>query len=172
MIIIRATKRLLTRLKQSPDDPPGPSSTLLGDWYATILPWRTGHVALLMSDHTLLPVLMPVAPSNTLIRRFPQALAAVLEQHQVPPDVIKPELDSSRDTYITGTNNNRSRIGSLNEFCFHADTIHRDQAGLGLLALSMRLAEMPCGPLYRRHVAPADELAALLRAPTGLDPGD
>ncbi|MGH3826906.1 MAG: DUF6933 domain-containing protein, partial [Pseudonocardiaceae bacterium] len=64
MLIVRATKKLLDRL-----DPPGPdagpaSTTLLGDWYATALFWRP-QVALLVSEVTLLPVLMPLAPAAT-----------------------------------------------------------------------------------------------------------
>jgi hypothetical protein len=42
---------------------PGQSDTALGNWYATVLFWKP-QVALLVSERTLLPVLMPLAPSG------------------------------------------------------------------------------------------------------------
>jgi len=33
-----------------------------------------------------------------------------------------------------------------------------------LLAIAIRLATMPCGPLYSKHVSPDRELASLLRS--------
>jgi len=45
------------------------STTLLGDWYATYLPWRPRQVALLVSERTLLPLLIPLAPASTLLNR-------------------------------------------------------------------------------------------------------
>jgi hypothetical protein len=60
--------------------PPEPSDTLLGNWYATVLFWKP-QVALLVSENTLLPVLMPLAPAATLARRFPTQLALVLKAH-------------------------------------------------------------------------------------------
>jgi hypothetical protein len=38
------------------------STTVLADWYATVLPWRPRLVALFVSHTTLLPVLVPPAP--------------------------------------------------------------------------------------------------------------
>jgi hypothetical protein len=58
----------------------------------------------------------------------------------------------------------------LNEFTFLAD-IHRadlrradvDRTDAnGLLELSLQLAATPLGPLYKRHVSPDRELAALV----------
>lgn len=58
MVIVRATRKLLQRLGRATAASGEESTTLLGDWYATFLPWRPRHVALLVSEHTLLPVLM------------------------------------------------------------------------------------------------------------------
>jgi hypothetical protein len=81
VVILRATKKLLDRL-----GPPSPvdgaaSTTLLGDWYAT---WRP-QVALLVSEVTLLPVLMPLAPAATLLARFGPQLAVVLAARAAHP---------------------------------------------------------------------------------------
>ena len=77
MVIVRATKKLLDRLGPPTSAVEQASSTLLGDWYATAWFWRP-QVALLVSEVTLLPVLVPLAPAATLLQRLGSQLAAVL----------------------------------------------------------------------------------------------
>jgi hypothetical protein len=57
---------------------------------------------------------------------------------------------------------NRSVVGIMTEFTFLAEAFSADWAGPNLLALSLRLRETPCGPLYQRHGSPDRELAAHL----------
>jgi hypothetical protein len=156
---VRATRKLLDRvgLGEASD---AESTTLLGDWYATALPWRPRQVALLMSDQTLLPVAMPLAPAATLLARFPDHLAEMLTALRVPADVIEHEVAEMQSSTLT-TTNNRSRVGSLNEFVFLADTHREPRADVDLLDLSLRLSRVPCSPLYKRHISPDRELAAL-----------
>jgi hypothetical protein len=59
---------------------------------------------------------------------------------------------------------NRSVVGIMNEFTFLAGTYRGDTPAPDLLALAVRLAATPCGPLCSRHVSPDRELAALLRS--------
>src|SRR3546814_2616036 len=82
MFRLNCTNKLLDRIKPEIVEP-GPSDTALGSWYATALLWKP-QVALLVSEPTLLPVLMPLAPAATLARRFPAQLALVLKEHNVP----------------------------------------------------------------------------------------
>jgi len=159
-MIVRATRRLLDRIGPG-EVSDAESTTLLGDWYATVLPWRPRQVALLMSDRTLLPLAMPLAPAATLIARIPEHLAEVLTALRVPTDVVEREVAEMRPPTLT-TTANRSRVGSLNEFAFLADAHRQSQAELDLLDLSLRLSRVPCSPLYKRHVSPDRELAALL----------
>jgi hypothetical protein len=49
----------------------------------------------------------------------------------------------------------------MNEFTFLAEAHLGTGAQPDLLGLSVRLAGTPCGPLYKRHVYPHRELAAL-----------
>jgi hypothetical protein len=58
---VPATRTLLRRIGEidGPDSAPGQRSTsALGDWYATTLPWRP-QVALFVNETTLLPILPP-----------------------------------------------------------------------------------------------------------------
>jgi hypothetical protein len=64
------------------------------------------------------------------------------------------------DCRLTSTSN-RSVVGTMTEFTRLADT-YRDSGGeANLIQLALRLAETPCSPLYRRHISPDRELAAL-----------
>jgi hypothetical protein len=50
----------------------------------------------------------------------------------------------------------------MNEFTYLADAWRQEEPDL--LALAVRLAATLCGPLYKRHISPDRELAALVAA--------
>jgi hypothetical protein len=160
VFVVHATKKLLTRLGGPAQDLSGPSSTALGDWYATALPWRP-QIALFVNESTLLPVLMPLAPAATLTKRFPTALANVLAAHAAGGSFIDDEVARMADCQLA-TTTNRSVVGIMNEFTRLAETYRGSGSDLDLLGLALRLASTPCGPLYARHISPDRELAALL----------
>lgn len=162
MFVVRATKKLLSRLGPSTLGADEESTTLLGDWYATAIFWRP-QVALLVNERTLLPVLIPLAPAATLLARFPEELATALTAHQVPDAVITAELDHMKQHRLAPTVSRRT-VGSMTESTHRAD-VYRDAATApDLLEMSMQLATVPCGPLFQRHVSPDRELAALVRS--------
>ncbi|MFV8624993.1 DUF6933 domain-containing protein [Ralstonia nicotianae] len=158
MFRLHCTRKLLIRLNQKPVDTTGDAaSSALGSWYATALFWRL-QVALFVNERTLLPVLIPLAPAATLTTRFPAALAAVLRSHGWSGAQVEAEMQHMRECEIAKTAN-RSVVGMLNEFTFLAQ-VWRDQHGaLDLHDLSMRLADVPCGPL--RYDSPAQRVRAL-----------
>lgn len=135
------------------------STTRLGDWYVNILFFKP-QLALFVSEATLLPVLVPFAPAATLLDRFPEALLSVLQAHGVPRSFSDTELAEMMTCRLAKTVN-RSVLGVMNEFRFLAATYAKLDGERNPLELSMRLAMTPCGPLYKRHVSPDLELAAL-----------
>ena len=137
------------------------SSTVLGDWYATVLPWRP-QVALFVNESTLVPVLMLLAPARTVIARFPAALGKVLAVHGLDAGFIGEEIGRMSDVVLAPTRS-RSVVGVMNEFAFLAGQ-RRDT---DLVELSVRLAATPCGPLFRRQVSPDRELHAVAAERTG-----
>jgi hypothetical protein len=162
VLIVRATKKLLDRIGPPNLGEGEQSTTRTGQWYATAIFWKP-HVALFVSEPTLLPVLMPLAPAATLLARFPQHLAGVLTAHGTPQPLIDEELRQMRDHRLAKTAN-RSVVGIMNEFTFLASSYRADTPAPDLQALAIRLAATPCGPLYSKHVSPDRELAALLRS--------
>lgn len=159
MFVVRGTQRFLGRVG-APVPEPGDETTRLGPWYATLARWRP-QVALFVSEPTLLPVFVPLASARTVLGRFPQALGEVLTEHGVPQAWIAPELAEMSDV-VTAKTASRSVLGIMKEFLFLAGAHRAGDEGPDLLALSVELAHTPCSPLYRRHVFPDRELAALV----------
>ena len=160
MLLIRGTKRGLDRVGGLSATDADHSTTRLGDWYVNILFWKP-HVALFVSEATLLPVLMPFAPAATLLERFPSAVCAHLQAHEVPRSFTDTELGEMEPRRLAKTNS-RSVLGVMNEFKYLAEIHAKLDGETDLLALSLQLAQTPCGPLYKRHISPDRELAALV----------
>jgi len=162
MYALHCTKKLLDRIKVSPDASLSlPPSTTLGNWYATALFWKP-QVALLVNERTLLPVLMPMAPASTLAARFPTELAAILRAHGASQAFVAGEVASMSEVSVAKTAN-RSVVGTMNEFAFLAEAYREDIGTPDLVALSMRLADTPCGAI--KHSSPERLLKEVLGAP-------
>ncbi len=165
VLVIRGTKKVLDRIPNAPRATDADrSTTLLGDWYVNVLFWKP-QVALFVSGTTLLPVLVPFAPAATVVDRFPAALLAHLQAHEVSRTFSDAELDEMNERRVAKTAS-RSVLGVMNEFRFLGGVYFHEDGETDLLALSMRLAETPCSPLYQRHISPDRELAALLASHT------
>jgi hypothetical protein len=164
MFTLHCTKKLLERV-QPEITVPCNANKRLGNWYATALFWKP-QMALLVNERTLLPVMMPLAPAATLAKRFPAALKEVLQGLDLPPEFIQAEIEGMNDVVYAKTAN-RSVVGMMNEFSFLADAF-RDRGGLvDPLALSLKLAAVPCGPL-RKGVSSPDRAVRELVAGGGV----
>jgi hypothetical protein len=160
VLVVRATQKLRHCLRAAAPQQEERSTTALGDWYATALFWRP-QLALFVNEATLLPLLVPLAPSTTLFERFVPALSTLLSAHGASPAFTGAEAEEMAERRVAKTTN-RSVVGIMNEFTFLAEAYSADRGDLDLRELSLRLAETPCGPLYKRHISPDRELAALL----------
>ncbi len=145
MFTVHATKKLLDRLKVRPHPAPPVPTTQLGSWYATVLFWKP-QVVLLVNEPTLLPVLVPLAPAATVIERFAGFVAEMLHELEIPESIIDTEL-AAMSEHVVAKTANRSVVGILNEFSFLGERFL--DPGTDLLMLSLRLADTPCGPLYK-----------------------
>ncbi|SFB97729.1 hypothetical protein [Collimonas sp. OK412] len=162
---LHCTKKLLDRIKPQIEPGSDEPGTLLGNWYATALFWRP-QLVLLVNERTLLPVLLPLAPATTLADRFPQQLESVLTAHGVARERIAAEIAQMSEVRYAKTAS-RSHVGVMNEFSFLAE-VYRDHPGTGdLIEFSLKLAEVPCGPLYKRLGTPERELQFLFAIQPG-----
>jgi hypothetical protein len=148
MTTLRCTAKLMKRLGiRSPGEPPPPEN-ILGDWFANIIYTRQGHFVLLVSERTLLPVLTTARDLDNLVPRFKRQLSEMLSTLGVPRERISREISAMEPLYF-GRTNNRSILGSMNDF---VDSF-RYQLAMGhdysVLDWSLRLAITPCGPFDR-----------------------
>ena len=165
MLIVRATKKLAQRLGGFATVSAEPDLPLLGEWYATLMFWRL-QVALFVSETTLLPVFIPLAPATTVVRRLPAELADMLCRQDVPGVFIDAELAKMSESRCLPTAS-RSMVGVVNEYVRLAEHSHARSRGTPDLAgLSDWLAQTPMGPLRDRSGFPDRELAALVARST------
>jgi hypothetical protein len=161
MYTVHATAKLLKRVKQKPGDRVEPD-TALGNWYANTVPWRP-QTAVFVAESTLLPVFLPLAPAASLLDRFPDQLAVVLDRLGAPTTFIEDERGAMADHCWSKTAS-RSVLGVMNEFVFLADHYRRyhGQPQPDLVELSVQLSRTPCSPLYGAHTSPDRAVAALI----------
>jgi hypothetical protein len=143
MFTARATKKLLDRLG-GPSPSEEPTTTALGDWYATVLFWRP-QVALFVNEPTRLPVLVALAPAATVVARFVGQAAVVLTALGLDPRFVEREVAAMSEHRLAKTAS-RSVVGSMNDYAFLA-AADRANGARDLVALSRHLARAPCGPL-------------------------
>lgn len=118
MFTLHCTAKLRGRLKRPLWRQRQPATTMLGDWYATVLFWKP-QVALLINERTLLPVILPLAPADSLLERIGPAVAQVMAWHAVVPWLIETEAAAMAQVEVAKTAN-RSVVGTMNEFAFEA----------------------------------------------------
>lgn len=158
VLVVRGTKKLRDRVKGPLAGGEDESTTDLGDWFATALFWKP-HVALLVNARTLIPLFVPLAPAATLLDRLPAGIESILRQHGVDEAFVAGEV-AAMDAVRLAPTNDRSTVGVMNEFAFHAE--HHWRGGLqDLDAISLRMAHLRLGPLRDRSGFPDRELAIL-----------
>jgi hypothetical protein len=149
MVTIRCTNKLLARIG-APATETAPATTLLGDWHAK--PVAIGHqrLVLLISEHSRLPVLMRARDVKHLALNFPDALAAVLWGLGVEAAAINREVAATREAVIAKTDN-RSLLGTLNDFAFMLQRQLPDRPDLDLVQAALELSHTPVQPLRPHH---------------------
>ena len=141
MLVVRCTAKLLARLKLRLVAVSLPSTTALGDWYATILPVRPAHLVLLVNESTRLPVVLPARELSTFAARIPEAITDVLRDLGVDPAAIDRERAAMAEIVFDRTAS-RSVLGTMNEHVFHMGMTRDAQPSMTEHALSMDLGRM------------------------------
>ena len=162
MFVVHGTKKFLDRVHSGtpPAHDPQPATTILGPWYATVLFWQP-QVALFVNEPTRLPLFVPLSPGATVIARMTQTATAVFTALALSEGFIAQEIAEMGSHQLTKTTN-RSVLGTTNDFAYLADAHRAPNKATDLLELSLRLAQTPCGPLYRSHVSPDREITAYI----------
>ena len=134
-------------------------TTVLGDWYATLIHAPRLQVVLVVSERTLLPVVVPAREARTLLPRFRVALAAMLIKLDVRPSVVEREMHAM-DSVTVGKTRSRTVLGSMNDFIRMSKVDPWPPSSLE--ELSLELACAPSGPIGMK--SPDDLTRDLLNA--------
>lgn len=149
MFTLRCTQKLLGHLlgsKRAPDVPEVQPTTLLGDWYANVLPLRSHPLVLCVSERTLLPVVLPRADAATLAAHLAQGACIVLAELGVDAALIEEER-RKMEKFAIGRTASRRVLGSMNDLVNQLGYQMMRYPGYSLLEQSLLLAHTPCGPL-------------------------
>lgn len=140
MVTFRCARKFLQRARLTPSSALVVPSTRLGDWYATIVPFRSPLV-LTLSEAKLLAVAVPLAPSNSLKQRWPVATREPLLALGMPADGVAVEVDAMR-TAVVGVTTSRRILGCLNEAVARVRWSGAPKSAAECLGLSLRLSEL------------------------------
>jgi hypothetical protein len=164
MVILRCTQKLLVRLKRTGEMSPADSTTTLGDWCGNILHIGRRQHLLFISERSRLPVIIPIREAKHLEAVFPQAVCDVLAAAGVGVADIDGERAKMSEIVFARTNN-RSLLGTLNDFAFMAQHGNANRAEPESPEELMRfLAQTPILPL--NGASPIELMRAAFEAPT------
>lgn len=144
MITFRITKKVASRLRRPLLETVAPASNILGDWYVNLHIIRRQHILMLVSERTLLPVLIPAKDAQSFPTRFPLALGSMLFLLGISNDKIEAELKHMGKWQFAKTDS-RQILGSMNDFAHMLDTYLDGNQDLESLAI--KLAKSPCSPI-------------------------
>jgi hypothetical protein len=119
MVVLRCTQKLLARLKRTQTPADVASTTRLGDWYGNILHMGRRQHLLFISERSRLPVVIPIREAKHLEAVFLDAVCNVLAAVCIGAEDIADERSKMSEISF-GRTNNRSLLGTLNDFAFMA----------------------------------------------------
>lgn len=144
MVVIRCTQKMLKRVGPPASEPPV-STTRLGDWTVNLLGVGRQRFALLVAERTRLPILLPARDLKSIRVPLVDALAHVLLSLNIAAPSVRRELAEMRDG-VFATTNNRSVLGTMNDFSSATWWHYHDEPDADPLAVSLWLAETPMRP--------------------------
>ena len=163
MVVLRCTQELLLRINPLAERDAPASTTRLGDWYGHVIRMGNRHVVLFLSEHSRLPILLPIRDARTLGETLPAALAATLAWLGVADSDIAIEM-AHMSTLTAARTNNRSVLGTMNDFGFGVRVSFATRRDQTIEQTARWLATTPIMPL--KGACPVD----LTRAAFGLPP--
>src|SRR5262245_23443112 len=107
MVVLRCTRKLLTRLKRTDGSSDVASTTSLGDWYGNILRIGRRQHLLFISERSRLPIVIPIREAKQLETIFPDAACAGLAAVGIADESIADER-SGMSKVAFGRTMNRS----------------------------------------------------------------
>jgi hypothetical protein len=149
------TQKLWRRLGHTGRPPSHVSEPLihgvsLGSWAAKVFRFEHRDLVIALNERTYLTVVFPLAPRREFRSNFANAVANVLEDLQLPQDIVRLESAAVEFEPLARLSN-RSMTGTLNDLEFHCgielryhDALRKVQLNLNEIPHSNR---DPCIPI-------------------------
>ena len=148
MFALRCTRKLLDCIPGKLIEP-GPSDTLLGDWYANVHEDEPPLI-LLMSERTLLPIVIAAYPIDQIVVNLSEQLAFVLHHLGVDREHLMRELHLMTQFEI-GKSVNRRVTRLMSDSMYHLGHALYDRKFKSLQQVSSYLGNFPLKALeYRK----------------------
>lgn len=142
MLVFRCTRRMASRFRLTIADQVNASTGILGDWYANLVSVTSSRWVLCISEHSLLPVLVPARKESFPVQ-FAPTLQRVLQRLGIPNYLATKEVDAAAEIAFAHTENRRV-LGALKEFgVLVQDYLSTDYDIDTAVVASLRLAETP-----------------------------
>jgi hypothetical protein len=144
MLVIRATAKVLKKLKAEVVEHPPQSSGVLGDWYCNFAIIQRQHLLICVSQVTLLPIILPAKDFTSFPDRLRNELGEVLTKIGVSDQKIAAELSGMESVVISKTAS-RQILGSMNDFLHLLDAMLDRSTPMHQMV--WRLGDAPCSPI-------------------------
>lgn len=163
MITLRCTKKLLRQLRTAPSSEPRPSTTVLGDWYATlVLTCPLVPLVLCVSEQSLLSLILSAREFGTLASRFQKAVREHLLVLGALLQDVEREAAAMRQIEL-GPTVSRSVRGSMQELAFAVEDELQREWFSTRVELQLSLSTYIMGAIGMR--SPYEVALELLRPP-------
>lgn len=164
MLIVRATMDVLKALHRGETRPaaePPPSTTALGDWYATLVRVRHSTWVLAIAEKTCLPIVVTARELRTFPHRMTETLVELLAELGISAEATGRERAQMSEVVFARTNS-RSHLGVLNTFQYSLQIALNENPSWNLLEASRWLAQTP---IIARDLFPDIATCELFGAP-------
>lgn len=164
VLVVRTTMNVLKPLHRGGTRPvaePPPSTTALGDWYATLVRVRHSTWVLAIAEKTCLPIVVTGRELRTFPHRMTETLVELLAELGVSSEAVDRERAQMSEITFARTNS-RSHLGVLNTFQYSLQLALDEKPSWNLLEASRWLAETP---IIARDLFPDIATCELFGAP-------
>ena len=161
MITLRCTKKLRNYLEIGITKELKPTSSIMGDWYANLVPTVAGDLILFTNQKTLLSAILPVSEISEFEALFVLRVVNVFGLIGIPVDIARGEIKKFFPIQYAKTDN-RSILGTMNDYAYQLQMwaeLSSEENPLSLSDVEYELSQNPCGAMnYRSPIEVTREL--------------
>jgi len=162
MFTLRCTKTLLYKMGATPILDMRKPTTVLGDWYANVIPTCRGEIVICTNERTLLTVILPLIDGQHPLSMFTLRVYNLLRLIGVSERRAEAEMTEMESVEI-GKTQSRRVLGSMNEIALTLQIMAEDAPSGALKASEGELQIARSLFSYTEYMYPEELVRELLR---------